>query len=784
MRRLPSARPVALALLLGWVGLGACSKAPPRGLVLVTIDTCRADRIGCYGARTVYTPTIDGLAEEGVVHLDVSAPAPITLPSHCSILTGLYPDRHTVRDNGANALPDEATTLAEILRDEGWRTGAFVSAFPLDGEFGANQGFDVFDDDLSESSAGPIANAPGEGADVVEHLFYDERVAPQVVDAAVPWLREVRSGSSPFFLWVHFFDPHAVYRPPPHLAARYGSTSYDGEVAYVDEQLGRLFSELEGMRDRLTIVVTADHGESLGEHSETSHGLFVYQSSLRVPWVMAGPGIPGGLRVEEPVSLVQVMPTILDVLDVPMPAGLDGASVRPLWTGIGGDAFEAASPAVHAECLLPRLHYDWAGLRSVRRDRWKLIDAPQPELYDLATDPDETTNVAAQHPEIVLDLRAEMDRHDSRGGELEAVQRELGAEERARLESLGYVGAGASLSTVDEDLWNPDGRDPKDMAEFFNTLQEIPTILIHERFDEAERLLRELREKDPDNGAVLEKLAMLHWMQEDWPEARRWCEEILRRDPTNVEVRRNLGLALGKLGERDAAREAYRQAIADDPDKADAWGLLGSSFSEDALHTKAIVALERAVELAPDDASLRAELARAWEDSGEVAIALAEYDRALALDAALSQAVNGKALLLSHEGRVREAVAVLRAGLPGLADDLETLNNLAWILVNESIDPEEGWRHARAAEEIDPEDPAVLDTLGWAAIRSNRPAEGIAPLTRAWESTRDAEVRLHLGIALAESGRRDEGIAHVRAAIQERPSLADVPEAARWSRAP
>jgi arylsulfatase A-like enzyme/tetratricopeptide (TPR) repeat protein len=768
----------ALALAAAAGALPACSERPAPGLVLVTIDTCRADRIGCYGARAPRTPAIDGLAERGVLFVDASAPAPLTLPSHCSILTGLYPDRHGVRDNGAESLPEEATTLAEILRAQGFRTGAFVSAFPLEKEFGANQGFDEFDDALTASSLGAVAQVP-EDSDMAQRLFYEERLAGEVVDAAIPWLREARSGPSPWFLWVHFFDPHAVYRPPAHLAAEYGPASYEGEIAYVDEELVRLLAEID--RDATTVVVTADHGESLGEHAEVSHGLFVYQSSLRVPWVMAGPGIPAGVRVEEPVSLVQVTPTILDLLGVAAPTGLDGASARVLWDAGSPDAREAATGPVHAESLLPRLHYDWAGLRSVRRDRWKLVDAPRPELFDLESDPHETNDVAAQHPDVVRDLAAEIRRHGARGGRLAAERRQLDADAVARLESLGYVGAGSARApgTI-ADEWNPDGRDPKDMVDFFNKFQEVPTILMDGRTEEAERVLGELHAEDPGNLAVVEKLALLHAMEENWSESRAWCEKVVAADPDDAQARRNLAFVLARLGEREASREEYGRAIVAEPDNPDAWLRLGALLSEDGFHERGIRALARAVELAPDDARTRAELARAWADSGDVPAALAEYDRALAIEPARSEAVNGKALLLSHEGRAREAVEVLRAALPGLAQDVETLNNLAWILANESIDPEEAYTHARAAERMDPDDPQVLDTLGWAAVRSGRAAEAVGPLTTAWEKTRDAEVRLHLGIALAEAGRGAEGSAHVRAAIEERPQLASVREVAKW----
>jgi tetratricopeptide (TPR) repeat protein len=526
----------------------------------------------------------------------------------------------------------------------------------------------------------------------------------------------------------------------------------------------------------VTSVVTADHGESLGEHEATTHGLFLYHSSLRVPWIMAGPGVDPGIRVDEPVSLVQVLPTILELLDVPFSQDIDGTAF-PLGTR---KAREAA--VVHAECLFPRIHYDWAGLRSVRRGQWKLIDAPRAELYDLASDPDETRNLFAENPELVAELRAEIERHASRGGELGDVNVESDEETRQRLEALGYVGGSVPSGRIESDLWNPSGRDPKDMVGFFNQLQDVPTLMMSGRNDEASALLTELHRTDPNNRNVLEKLALLRRLEENWGEARRFCEEILRIDPGNHRTRKNLASALLRLDDREGAIRAYQEVVARDPSDAEAWGLLGSLRSEDANHREAIVALTRAVELDPRAVDFKVGLARAWEDSGEVAAALREYDRALEEAPGFSAAVNGKALLLSHNGKPREAVQVLRAGLPGLSEDVETLNNLAWILTNESIDPNEAYKHARRAAELAPDDPAILDTLGWAAIRSGRASEAIAPLTRAWSETGDAEVRAHLGIALAESGRAREGVEHLRAAAAERSSLTRLPEVARWLR--
>ncbi|MCA9751325.1 MAG: sulfatase-like hydrolase/transferase [Gemmatimonadetes bacterium] len=755
------------------IGLGSCDRAPaPTGLVLVTIDTCRADRIGAFGARTGATPHLDALADAGTRFLQTQAPVPLTAPSHTTIMTGLYPDRHGVRDNGTARLSDEGLTLAEILKERGWRTAAFVSAFPVTREFGLDQGFDHYDDALVESSAG-VAGAENAEA-VAERMFYDERIASSTTDAALEWLREASRGSESFFTWIHYFDPHAMYRPPARFM-RVGMEPYDGEIAFVDEQIGRILEALGDARSGVTVVVTADHGESLGEHGESTHGLFTYESTLRVPWILAGPAVPIGERVEDPVSLVDVMPTALDALGLAdgIPGDLDGESCLPLALGRGeGPAF------VHGECLFPRYHFDWAGLRTIRRGPWKLIEAPRAELYDLSKDPAESTNLVDEQPEVVSELRAEMRSFEARGGAIGADEVALDEAARERLERLGYVGAVGG--DAQDDLWNLGGRDPKDMVEFFNRLQELPTILMSGRYDEGERMLLDLRQQDPKNSNVVEKLALLERLRENWSEAARWCEEQIRLQPAELKPRMNLAWARRQLGDVAAARAMYEEVLEIDPEHAEAWRRLGSLESEAGDADAAVTALESAARLSPDDPETLAALGQAREDAGDTAGALGAYDRALALDANLPAAVNGKALALSHAGRASEAVAVLRAALPALAEDADLRNNLAWILANENLDAKDALVHARKALELAPDDPATLDTFGWAAIRAGEPAEAIAPLRRALESTGDAEVRAHLGIALAQSGQEREGREMVRQALAERESLGRIPEVARW----
>lgn len=717
------------ALLAAPLG-GGCGGGPavPRVVLLVTIDTCRADPLGCYGG-SVATPTLDGLAEDGALFLRAGAPAPITLPSHLSILTGLYPDRHTVRDNGEGPLPPEAETIAETLRAAGWSTGAFLSAAPLHGSFGADQGFDRYDDDF--------LSVP-DGGNVMARLDHDQRVAGDVTSLALAWIREASAGGAPCFAWVHYFDPHSPYTPPAPFATGDPLADYGGEIAYVDRELARLIG---AVGDDALIVVVGDHGESLGQHDELTHGFFTYEATLRVPWIVRGAGVPAGRRVETPVSIVDVTPTILDLLGIAAPAGLDGASARPLFAGESGDA-----GPVFAEALFPRLHFGWAGLRSVRHGKWKLIEAPEPELYDLAEDPDELRNLAAEHPDLVEDLAALLHEHAGRGGALPVADPGgIDAAMKERLEGLGYLGAANAASSSDEDdLFDPSRRNPRDMIGVFRELERLPQVVLGGTRDESDAFVTDLLAKDPGNVELLRSVAKLRL----------------------------------RAGHLDAALRRGREILSIEPGDVDAWRLVANTQLAAGDSAAAITSVRGALERDPADVAGHLRLAALLEARGRVSEAVVEYDAALALSPGLRDAVLGKAIALSGAGRKRDAVRVLREHVDALPDDVDVRNNLAWLLANERIDPAEALTHARRARTLAPDDAAVLDTFGWAAIRSGHAAEAIEPLTRALEMTGDAEVRAHLGIALTETGRADEGDAMIRAAVKERPSLRTVPEVA------
>ena len=372
-----------------------CGKRPQRSdhdaavvenVVLVTIDTLRADHIGCFGYQLVQTPHLDSLAARGTRFAQAVTPVPLTLPSHASILTGTYPFVHGVRDMGGFVLQESPPTLATLLSQAGFRTAAFVGSVTLDHRYGLNRGFATYDDDMppAESEAGPRK---------------PERRAEVVVERTLAWLAARPAGR--FFLWVHFFDPHSPYDAPQPFHAQYADHPYDGEVAYADAQLGRLLEAVreQGVSDRTLFVVMGDHGESLGEHGESTHGIFLYDATTRIPLVIAGPGVPYGKVVQAQVRSIDVMPTILAAVKIKAGDLLQGVSLCPLIEGNGGLPPESRFALM--ETIYPRTHLGWSELRAVRTTEWKYIQAPQEELYNLLTDPAESCNVVKSDVAVI-----------------------------------------------------------------------------------------------------------------------------------------------------------------------------------------------------------------------------------------------------------------------------------------------------------------------------------------------------------------------------------------------
>lgn len=561
------------------LALGCGDSGPePWSVLLVTLDTTRADHLGTYGYPHVDTPTLDGWAAAGVRFERCITPAPLTLPSHASLLTGLLPPSHGVHVNGDTALPSEAVTLAERLRDAGYATGAVIGAFVLDARFGLAQGFEKYDDDLSEGAQ-------------PSRYGYLQRDAKAVTDAALAF---VRRAPRPFFLWVHYFDPHAPYAAPDGASQRGRSgTPYDAEISYVDSQLARLAQYLEksGAAAHTLVVATADHGEGLWEHGELSHGLFVYESTLRVPLIVRFPDRrAAGTHVAQPVSLVDVAPSLVTWLGLPAPGGLDGR-VLPL-----SDAPAAEDRPLYFENEGPEQIFGWSRLWGIASGDWKLVRAPRPELFDLRGDPYEMRDLFAEQRERA---RALLEVSDRMRAELLArrplprAEVSLAAEDERRLRALGYGGAA--------DREDGNGVDPKDRVAVYHKLEGALTLVDEGKLSEGLEMLVEIADHDdPGNRRALVVLGDLAVHE---PTARAQVIDVLFR--------------------------AARREISDTALRLSVQLSLGAALAEEGRHEEALEALLLAAKLDPDRAGLRYRIGLAYEATGRLAEARASYERAL-----------------------------------------------------------------------------------------------------------------------------------------------------------
>jgi arylsulfatase A-like enzyme len=545
-----------------------------RNLILVTLDTTRADRLGCYGYSNAMTPVLDGLAEKGVLFERAYAPVPLTLPSHASMFTGLYPPEHGVRNNGQGALPESLPTLTTELRQQGYDTAAFVAAFVLDRKFGLNRGFQTYSDDLSQ-------------ADDSQHGHHRYRAGRIVMDSAISWID--RRDDAPYFCWIHLFDPHFPYLVHEDtFGDQFADRPYDAELAYVDQQLGQLMAALEdaGELESTTIVIVGDHGESLGDHGERAHGMTLYESVMRVPLIVVSPGqATGGLRVADPVSLVDLCPTLLDCLvDKSLP-DISGRSLRPALQGE-----PLPSQDCYAETDEPYQTARWSPLRALIRADYKYVRSTRPELYNLQQDPGETHNFATEESQRILIMEQRLAQWEQSMQQRVAQNVLLTDRERTALTSLGYAAPGEASDDGGMVL-----RDVKDMLPYYNLLNDASEMMDAGRYDLAEPVLREVLSADDffflahgDLGRCLLRLekteeAIVHlrrsveldpgadrvramlgaalMLSGKYSEAIMELETTLRLNSELYESRYNLGMALEKLGRSDEAAEEYRRCL-------------------------------------------------------------------------------------------------------------------------------------------------------------------------------------------------------------------------------
>ena len=510
-------------------------------IVLVTVDTLRADHLPAYGYTRIKTPAIDRLAAESILFEDAVSPIPMTLPSHASILTGLLPPSHGVRDNAGFLLDSRIVTLPEILKQQGYKTAAFVSAFVLDSQFKLDQGFDVYSDDFT------LAQARVSGTELYRRAEETERE----VDA---WLNTNSTGK--FFLWVHYYDPHDPYEPPGAYRQEYSGSLYDGEIAYTDEILGKFLARLDqlGLKEKTIVVFAGDHGESLGEHNEQTHALFLYNATQQVPLMFRLPSA-APKRIRATAGLIDIVPTLLDLTGIRAETSLQGKSVLPC---INGESQPSRSQ--YSESLLAELHYGWSPLFSLTTADSRFIDAPRVELYDRRTDPAEQRNIADQHPDLVKTFRIQLQDLLKSMPQNQAAPENVDSETAEKLRSLGYVGTVVKSTSESRTI------DPKDKIDVLNAISRASDAMENKNFPLVIGILRPLLEREPQlvDAHYLLANAYLHLGNDDL--ALRELLSTVELNPDQTRALYNLAFYYQTKGDSAQAESWYLKLLKYEPE--------------------------------------------------------------------------------------------------------------------------------------------------------------------------------------------------------------------------
>jgi arylsulfatase A-like enzyme/Tfp pilus assembly protein PilF len=572
-------------------------------VLLVTLDTTRADRLGCYGYKKARTPNLDRLAAEGVRFSDVYCQVPLTTPSHCSILTGTYPIYHQVHNNGSYVLRPELVTLAEVLKEHGFGTAAFVGSFTVDSRFGLAQGFDVYDDKFAEGQAFKALNS--------------ERKADKVFAAFSGWLN--KNQAQPFFCWVHFYDPHLPYDPPAPYNEEFAASPYDGEIAYVDFYLGKTIEALreKNLLAKTLIVVAGDHGEAFGEKIEAGHGIFLYDGTMKVPLILyAQDHLPAGRIVGSRVRLIDIMPTILDMLSIPAGRQVQGTSLLP-FAGKG----KKTDLSSYLETYFPRENYGWSELVGLVDGDWKYIKAPREELYNLKSDPGETKNVLGREPKVAADMRAELvDLIARDSSEIESEKRALSAAENEKLRSLGYVGYSTETSSGPLP-------DPKDMTGELEMNQEAEQLELAGNYSEAAKIYEAILKLRPGAPTSYINLALVQAKMSQFEAAVGVLEQGVSRIPGSEMLMARLAHTYMVMGRLKKALDAWQALLVIDPRYFDA--LLASGWILDFMGKgeEARAYFERALEVEPENRFLRKYYAMNLGKGGDLKAAISVYER-------------------------------------------------------------------------------------------------------------------------------------------------------------
>ncbi len=629
-----------IAVFLSWSGepVVAAGRASNQNILLISVDTIRPDRLSCYDIRYLKTPHCDQLAARGVVFDRAFAHTPLTLPSHINMLTGLTPVYHGVHDNARFRLSPEVLTLAEYLKNKGYSTGGFVGAFPLDSRFGLNQGFDVYDDRY--------------GTKARQEFFYIERPAEKVIDLTIDWIKQQ---PRPWFAFVHLWDPHQPYNPPEPFKTQFQADLYSGEVAYVDDQLGRLFAFLkqQNLLENIYIILTGDHGEALGEHGESTHGYFAYNSTLWVPLIIYGPGIKPG-RIKEYVFHIDLFPTICDLIEGEKPSWLQGTSLVPLMKGK-----KPAPRRVYFEALYAYYNRGWAPIKGYFEGPQKFIDCPLPEFYDLKNDFEEKNNLVSTQPlEKYRRQLAELEKALS-GAQEKTTRQVIDTDTMEKLRSLGYVAQPAKLTKKE---FGPED-DLKTLLPLQEKFSKAMGGYHHGRVKEAITSLQEIIAERKNFDLAYSYLANIYKKEGRVKEAIKVLRAGLENNPQSYSIISTFGILLAEAGLYDDAISILQVGLNLWDYDPEMWNYLGMAYWGKGDYQKASEAYQQALSLDPDYplvfnnlGSLHLSLFLRDKKRADINKAFDYFKKAIALDPELVSAYNGLGGAYKKVGQIKEAI--------------------------------------------------------------------------------------------------------------------------------
>ena len=674
---------IAALLFIVWLYFGP-KAAPPskiRNVVLISMDTTRADVVGCYGLTSNITPNIDALAAEGVLFENTYAPAALTLPSHCTMLTGTIPPYHGVHDNLNYRLPDSNVTLAEILKDNGFVTGAIIGSVILDSKYGLDQGFDFYDDDFQQPRS-PI------------HIV--ERQGGEISRIAGEWLQEHQKEK--MFLFLHYYDPHRSYEapepyhkmfltnpPPSQKSLAYLQSLYAGEVAYTDHCIKEVIDKLKqlGLYDSTLIIITADHGEMLSEHEEMTHGYYIYQGSVKIPLVFKVPGVSAPRRIEKTVGLVDITPTVCSLLDIKRPFTFQGVDISGY---LLDDEPENIKRHVYLESMTPT-KYKGNSLLGIVNDKYKYIQTTRPELYDMVNDYPESVNLVAKYPKIVHRMKGflKLMLDDIIASPSPDSTMETDDETLKQLEALGYV-AGA----VDVDLtFNTTKKDPKDLFDYHVANIQIRPLVSNQKFDQAREI----------------------------------CEKMIAMQPDVTKPYIYLACMANRLKDYPEAIKQLTKAVEIEPDDIVPHNIFADIYEKQGNHAQAINHHTISLKIQPEQTGVLNQLAALYTSLNKTDKAVESYSKSLQIEPKQPTVMSDLAMVLYGQNKVAEAMALWSESLQIDSKQVYAANSLAWLKATSKddrfYDPPEALKFAKQACQLSEyKDPGMLDTLA-AALAAN-----------------------------------------------------------------